>query len=193
VAVAVDSAVVDSAAVGNNKPSEKDERGRLMKKIFLTPDAQAEIVAAVVEAESMTAGEIMVSVVDTSTPKVAGDGPPSTPLENVDQMAEQKFMELGIQQTKGKTGVLILISLAERMVSVKADKAINDLVPKGTWQQVVETITSGIRNGNQCRAICQAVRDTGNLLEGHFPIQPGDVNELSDEIDMDVAGEEKKG
>src|SRR5215475_6198571 len=61
--------------------------------------------------------------------------------------AEQAFYQHGLHKTKGRTGILILVSLLERRVHILADKGINDLVPPGTWDELVSGILDGIRTG----------------------------------------------
>jgi uncharacterized membrane protein len=38
------------------------------------------------------------------------------------------------------------------------------------------------KKGNFCKGILNAVEQAGKILSSHFPIQPGDVNELSNEV-----------
>ena len=39
-----------------------------------------------------------------------------------------------------------------------------------------------MKSGRAAEGLVQAIRKSGELLAGHFPIQPGDVNELSNEL-----------
>ncbi|TCD47568.1 hypothetical protein [Chlorobium sp. N1] len=102
--------------------------------------------------------------------------------EAVGRASLAAFYEKGITGTEGRTGVLIYISLFERMVRVVADRGINDKVDEGAWTGVVEGIVRGIRGADAAGALSAAVEQCGRLLESHFPIQSGDRNELSDRI-----------
>lgn len=97
--------------------------------------------------------------------------------------AEQAFYRHGLHVTKGRTGILILISLLERRVHVLADKGINDLVPPGTWDGLVSGILDGIRTGKQTDAICEAITKCGALLAQVSPAGSGEnPDELPDEL-----------
>ena len=95
--------------------------------------------------------------------------------------AEQAFYKHGLHNTKGRTGILILVSLLERRVQVLADKGINDHVPAGTWDGLVNGIVEGIRTGQATEAICAAIAKCGTLLAQVSPAGSGDnPNELPD-------------
>jgi putative membrane protein len=97
--------------------------------------------------------------------------------------AEQAFYKHGLHNTKGRTGILILVSLLERRVHVLADKGINDRVPSGTWDGLVSGITDGIRMGQATDAICAAITECGVLLAQVSPASSGDnPNELPDTL-----------
>jgi len=147
---------------------------------FLTGGERADIERAVAEAESSTAGEIKVLVVQRSKGRLS----PKSPFQAVEDRAIREFNAMGIADTRDDTGVLIMISLAERMVNVKADEAINEKVDPETWQEIVNLILRGIRAETPGRGICNAVRQVGNLLSEHFPIKPDDVNELSNGVEF---------
>ncbi|MBU6481766.1 MAG: TPM domain-containing protein [Nitrospirae bacterium] len=95
--------------------------------------------------------------------------------------AEQAFYKHGLHNTKGRTGILIFVSLLERRVHVLADKGINDRVPDGTWDGLVNGIIEGIRTGRATDAICTAIAKCGALLAQVSPAGSGDnPNELPD-------------
>ncbi len=97
--------------------------------------------------------------------------------------AEQAFYKHGFHNTKGRTGILILVSLLERRVHVLADKGINDRVPAGTWDGLVSGIVDGIRTGKAADAICAAIAKCGALLAQVSPAGSGDnPNELPDTL-----------
>jgi putative membrane protein len=97
--------------------------------------------------------------------------------------AEQAFYKHGLHNTKGRTGILILVSLLERRVHVLADKGLNDRVPAGTWDGLVKGIIDGIRTGQATDAICAAIATCGALLAHVSPVGSGDnPNELPDRL-----------
>jgi putative membrane protein len=55
-------------------------------------------------------------------------------------------------------------------------------VSKDQWDKIIRMITDGIKQKNQAAAICQAVKEAGQLLKTHFPIRSDDQNELKNLI-----------
>ena len=101
----------------------------------------------------------------------------------VRRRAELAFYEHGLHKTREGTGILIMASLLERRVQVLADKAINDSVPLGTWDTLVNDLVQGIKDGWPTEAFCKAIAKCGDLLAEHFPARPGDnPDELADNL-----------
>lgn len=96
----------------------------------------------------------------------------------VEERAMVAFLEHNLHQTRDRTGILILISLFEHRVQVLADSGINALVPPHAWEEIVALVTLGIKEGNACECLCQAVERCGNLLESGFPQKEDDRDEL---------------
>ena len=92
------------------------------------------------------------------------------------------FTAHGLHYTKGHTGILILASLFERRVVVLADQGINEKVQPGTWEEIVQILTSGLKSKDGCAAFCAAIKRCGDILATHFPRQPDDRDELADKL-----------
>jgi putative membrane protein len=102
--------------------------------------------------------------------------------EEVQEAATISFFREGLYQTRDRTGILIFISVFERRVWILGDQGINSKVSNDEWDKIIRMITDGIKQKNQADAICQAVKETGQLLKTHFPIRAGDQNELKNLI-----------
>jgi putative membrane protein len=98
------------------------------------------------------------------------------------QRALRAFYEKGLYKTKQNTGVLFFLSLLERKVWVLADKGIYEKIDQETLNKFASVVSDGIRNGRAGDALCEAITMSGDLLARHFPMAPGDVNELPDEV-----------
>ncbi len=146
----------------------------------LTSDQKEEIADAIAKAEAKTSGEIRVLVVAASS--VVPQLTKSEQRMALRHRAEKEFVRLGIQNTRDRTGVLIMVSLEERMVQVLAGSGINTLVPENTWPDMVQCIVDGIKAGNTAQGISKAVAAIGSLLAEHFPVKSDDSNELSDSV-----------
>lgn len=147
---------------------------------FLTEVELKQVKDCITEAEKLTSGEIKVLICSASSilPRVTI----ADKEKAVIRRAKREFSRLGINKTKDSTGILILISVEERMVRVQPDEAIDDIMPQSTWQPLVNCVVEGIKGGFPARGLCNAVSQMGNFLSKHFPIKPGDVDELSNDV-----------
>ena len=96
--------------------------------------------------------------------------------------AWEAFARFRVGRTQGGTGILIYVSLFERMVCVLGDDPIAQKLEQKTWDGIKDTIVAGIRGKHAGEALCEAITRCGDLLAQHFPIRPGDANELSNEL-----------
>lgn len=104
--------------------------------------------------------------------------------QKVKERALRHFMESGVYNTKDRTGILIFISILEKRVELLADSGINEKIPQKKWQSIVDNIIKGIKEKNVTPHLIESINECGKILAEHFPIQPDDINELSDEIDI---------
>jgi putative membrane protein len=95
------------------------------------------------------------------------------------------FYEHRLYKTRKNTGVLFLLSLLERKVWVLADTGIHEKIGQESLDQFALIVSQGIRDGRPCEALCGAIQKIGELLSKHFPMTPGDTNELPDELITD--------
>lgn len=100
----------------------------------------------------------------------------------VKERALRAFYEKGLYRTKQNTGVLFFISMLERKVWVLADKGVNEKITQETLNSFAMTVSQGIKAGRSCDALCEAIKEAGKLLAKHFPVNPEDTDELSDEV-----------
>jgi putative membrane protein len=102
--------------------------------------------------------------------------------EEVRKAAITAFFSEKLYKTKDENGILLFISVFERKVRILADAGINAKIDQGRWLALVDLITMGIKEGRQSEAICAAIRQVGDILKEHFPLQADDSNELRDLI-----------
>ncbi len=103
----------------------------------------------------------------------------------VRERAIHNFYDKALYKTKKHTGVLFFLSLLERKVWVLADKGIFEKVDQETLNRFANIVSGGMKEGRACDALCQAVREIGEALTHHFPITPGDTDELPDGVMFD--------
>ncbi|MCI0356156.1 MAG: hypothetical protein L0099_14125 [Acidobacteria bacterium] len=102
--------------------------------------------------------------------------------EEVEGAAWHAFGTFRVRRTVAGTGILIYVSLFERMVCVLGDEAIASRLQQKDWDEVRDIILKGLRSGHAADAMCEAIARCGELLGRHFPYRAGDVNELGDEL-----------
>lgn len=103
--------------------------------------------------------------------------------DEVRTAALASFYENGLHRTRNETGVLIYISIFERKVWVLGDRGIHNKVGEDSWKEIVSIVAGGIKSGKQGDAVCRAVERAGEILKSHFPIRPGDTDELPNFIE----------
>ena len=96
--------------------------------------------------------------------------------------AHHAFDSLHAHKTAGGTGVVIYVSLFEHRVCVWSDRHVSTKIPESEWKTITETLIKALHDGNARDGMVEAIRRCGELLAKHFPVQPGDVNELPNEL-----------
>ena len=139
---------------------------------FFTEEQQAQILAAVKEAENDTSGEIRVHIETLCN-------------EDVLDRAAWIFKKLGMQNTVERNGVLFYLAISDRKFAVIGDAGINSKVPSGFWDDVKDLLQAKFREGAFSEGLSEAIILAGTHLKKHFPHKKNDSNELSDEISFD--------
>jgi putative membrane protein len=94
--------------------------------------------------------------------------------------AQQLFVEQGVTETRGRSGVLLFLSESEQRLELLADRGIHERVGTEVWQSLVTAVGTAIHAGHAADGVCAAVDAIGRALAQHFPPEPGDDNELPD-------------
>ena len=102
--------------------------------------------------------------------------------QHVRERALRSFYEKGLYKTRDATGVLFFVSLFERKVWILADTGINGKISSPELQVYAREVATGIREGRAAEILCQKIASLGEVLTAHFPVQPDDVNELSNQV-----------
>jgi uncharacterized membrane protein len=143
----------------------------MQQKEFLKQLDQQRIVDAIKRAEGRTSGEIRVHV----QPKAGAD---------IRKLAEKTFERLGMTMTKLRNGVLLFVASEEQRFVILGDRGIDEKVPPGFWEDIAARLTARFKNGEFTDGIIEAIEAAGEHLEKYFPRAAGDVDELSDDIDI---------
>jgi len=139
---------------------------------FFSKEQQAQILAAVKEAEMETSGEIRVHIESS----LNGD---------VLDRAAWLFKKLGMHKTTERNGVLFYLAVNDRKFAIIGDAGINAKVPAGFWDDISELLKKNFKEGKFTEGLSEGILLAGKHLKMHFPHKLDDVNELPDEISFD--------
>lgn len=98
------------------------------------------------------------------------------------RFASAEFLAVNIHSTRGRSGMLIFVSLLERHVEIITDLAIARKMPDSVWQQVIGEMVPMLRAGQLNEALVHGVTRSGNILAEPFPASAQNPNELSDRV-----------
>jgi len=98
------------------------------------------------------------------------------------RLAREQFFMQGLHHTKERTGILIFVSIAEHYVEIIADKGINDVVPNGTWDTVVNDFVGEVKSEHYTQGFIKAITSCGAILSESFPADIENVNELPNHL-----------
>ena len=137
-------------------------------KEFMARLDHGRIVAAIKVAEGQTSGEIRVYV---QRGEMEDD-----PLV----VAGQKFVEFGMEKTRARNAILILVAPRAQKFAVVGDEGIHQKCGVEFWEKLVANMRAHFQREAFTDALVEAIESAGNLLAAHFPRQPDDRNELPD-------------
>lgn len=145
----------------------------MQQKEFLAKLDQKRITDAIAAAERRTSGEIRVHV----QPIVVGG--------EIRDVAERTFERLGMTKTALRNGVLLFIACEEQRFVILGDHGIDEKVPAGFWDDIAAKLTIRFRAGEFTDGIVEAIHSAGEELLHYFPRSDADVNELTNELNID--------
>ncbi|MCX7323102.1 MAG: TPM domain-containing protein [Hyphomicrobiales bacterium] len=98
------------------------------------------------------------------------------------EAALREFTARGLAATRGRTGVLIYVALAERYAEVMTDTAISEAVDRDIWRKVVADLISAIAAGDLAQGLTAAVDQSATILAAAAPPRVDDVDELENRV-----------
>jgi putative membrane protein len=108
--------------------------------------------------------------------------PPATKHRRVRRRAIAVFRAAAEARTKGRTGILIYLSMAERRAEIVADEAITKVTTPETWGDAMAALLIDVREGRMADGMVAAIQQVGEVLAAHFPRSTGDTNEIPDKL-----------
>jgi putative membrane protein len=102
--------------------------------------------------------------------------------EEVFGRARELFFDKRVHHTGDGAGVLLYVSLFERMAAVIADQNILDKLGQKQIDDICREFTARLRKGTPIDALCDTTNSLGGQLAPSLPRAEHDVNELSDAL-----------
>lgn len=96
--------------------------------------------------------------------------------------AREQFLTQELYTTRGRTGVLIFVALAERYCEIIADTAIAERVAPEAWRGIIDRLLAEIRTGRAIEGLVGAVAAAGAILAEHVPPGADNPDELPDHL-----------
>ena len=108
--------------------------------------------------------------------------PGPTKTTRVHAQAVKHFKVGAERRTRGKTGVLIYLSMREHRAEIVADDSIAEKVSAEVLCEAMADMLDEIKSGKIAEGMAVGVRDVGFVLAEHFPRDEDDENELPDRL-----------
>lgn len=141
-------------------------------KEFLANVDDAQVLAAIAAAEAKSSGEVRVFVSNEL-------------IEDVMPAAQAEFNALGMAKTKNRNGVLLFFAPKTQRFAIIGDQAIHEKCGQTFWDDTRALMTERLKAGHFTDAVVAAVQKIGEALARHFPRDPGDINELPNQVVRD--------
>ena len=97
--------------------------------------------------------------------------------------ARAAFVARGVADTRGRTGILLHIAVAERRATLLPDLGVRRAIPEDAWAQACRPIHAALAAGSDARSLLPHIAALGTLCGEHLPRQDDDENELADGVD----------
>jgi uncharacterized membrane protein len=128
------------------------------------------IVGAIKAAEAKTSGQIRVFLQRGQFE------------DDVLERAQKKFLQLGMQKTRERNAILILVAPRVQKFAVVGDEGVHQKCGEKFWKELVEKMRSHFLREEFTEALIEGIEAAGALMARYFPKPGPSTNELPDEI-----------
>jgi putative membrane protein len=108
--------------------------------------------------------------------------PGRTKTRRVHRRAIELFRASCELKTRGRTGVLLYLSLAERRAEIVADKAIADQVDEEVWGEAMAVLVQEVKEGRPGQGLALAIEKIGAVLAPILPPKQDNPDELPNRL-----------
>ena len=141
----------------------------MKKSDFIKQLDHLAIEAAIARAEAVTSGEIRVVVLHE-------------PVAEPVAAAQAAFTRLGMEKTRERNGVLILVAPASQTFAVIGDEGVHAKCGQAFWDDMAAAMSGEFQRGKFTAGLLAGIEKAGSLLANHFPRQADDRDELPNQV-----------
>lgn len=156
--------------MASHEPASARRPSALTLDRLLHPRDQRRIVEAIRLQELGTSAEIKVHV------------EARCPAADPHTRAVELFEKLGLHRTEARNGVLIYAALHERRFTILGDAALDGAARGELFDEALRRMSIAFRRGAFGEGIVLAIGWLGEALARRFPGQPGNKDEIENEI-----------
>ena len=102
--------------------------------------------------------------------------------DEVAARSAQVFAESGIYKTENATGILIYVSLYERMAVVRGDDTVLEKIGQESLDEICSELIELLHAGDPTGAFCRTIENVGEKLALVLPRPASDTDELPNEL-----------
>ena len=144
----------------------------LLSPRHLTRAEERQVVLAIQAAEQGSRGEVRVHL----EPRYGGDGPLAR--------AQALFHELGMDQTRDGTGVLLYVAFEDHKVAVWAGPGLYGAAEPDFWREATDKVAQGFKQNRRAQGLVEALSVIGQLMRQAAPGQDSAGDELPNRVSM---------
>lgn len=141
---------------------------------FLSDEDLELITSEIKDVEKLTSGELRVSL---RSKRYLLEK-----LYKPHELAVKDFEDMGMADTKDKTGILLFVLFEEKYYHILADEGIHGKIPDSVWSELENNLKDKFRTGLYRDGIVYVIKKMGEILVNEFPRKDDDINELPDEV-----------
>ena len=108
--------------------------------------------------------------------------PGATKERRVRRQAVTLFRACAKGRTRGRTAILLYLSVAEHRAEIIADEAISAEVAPERWGDAMEALVTHLHAGDAAQGMIEAIGKIGAILAEYVPKSDGNPNELPDRL-----------
>ena len=98
------------------------------------------------------------------------------------EAAQRAFWSRGLSLTRGRTGILLYLSLAERHAEIVTDLGVLRHIAPAAWDGILADLVTALGRGAVEAGLTVTVEQDGRCLAEHLPAGIGDPDELPNRV-----------